>query len=120
MVFNAVFNSIPVISLRPVHKSMLSWSSFKPILHTIFFPSHWLLSYIIIVEKKVSGERGMNPVAMTIINPRKEYWLSRGSNQQPPVLQSAMLPTKLWGSACYKSVCQNSVHKTNCQVQIQC
>ena len=46
-----------------------------------------------------SGERGMNPVAMTIINPRKEYWPSRGSNQRPPILKSATLPTELWGSA---------------------
>ena len=38
----------------------------------------------------------MNPVAMTIINPRKEYWPSRGSNQQPPVLKSATLLTELW------------------------
>ena len=29
MVFNAVFNSISVISRRPVHLSMLSWSSFN-------------------------------------------------------------------------------------------
>ena len=49
-----------------------------------------------------SGERGMNPVAMTIINPRKEYWPSRGSNQRPPVLKSATLPTELWGLACTK------------------
>ena len=34
------------------------------------------------------GEKGMNPVAMTNINPRKEYWSSRGSNQRPPVLKS--------------------------------
>ena len=33
----------------------------------------------------------------SIINPRKEYWPSRGSNQQPPVLKSAMLPTELMG-----------------------
>ena len=33
-----------------------------------------------------SDERGMNPVAMTIISPRKEYWPTWGSNQQPPVL----------------------------------
>ena len=46
-----------------------------------------------------SGERGMNPVAMTIINPWKEYWPSRGSNQRPPVIKSATLPTELWGSA---------------------
>ena len=32
-----------------------------------------------------SGERGMNPVAMTIINPRKQYWLRRGPNQRLPV-----------------------------------
>ena len=28
-----------------------------------------------------SDETGMNPVAMTVISPRKEYWPSRGSNQ---------------------------------------
>ena len=41
----------------------------------------------------------MNPAAMTIINPWKEYWLSAGSNQRLPVLKYAMLPTELWGSA---------------------
>ena len=45
-----------------------------------------------------SGERGMNPVAMTFINPRREYWPSQGSNQGP-VLKSAMLLTELWGLA---------------------
>ena len=48
-------------------------------------------------------ERGMNPVAMTIISPRKEYWPSRGSNQRPPVLKSATLPTEQWGSF-YRSI----------------
>ena len=52
----------------------------------IFFPSHWLLSYITIVETMDSGEGGMNPVTMTIINPQKENWPSWGSNQRPPVL----------------------------------
>ena len=33
-------------------------------------------------------ERGISPVAMTIINPRKESWPSWGSNQRPPVLKS--------------------------------
>ena len=47
----------------------------KPVLRTIFFPSHWLLSHILIVETTDSGERGMNPVAM--INPKKEYWPCR-------------------------------------------
>ena len=46
----------------------------------IVFLSHWLLSLITIVETTDSGERGMNPVAMSIINPRKEYCPSRGSN----------------------------------------
>ena len=46
-----------------------------------------------------SGKRGKNPVAMTIINPRKEYWPSQGSNQRPHVLKSATLPTELWGLA---------------------
>ena len=41
----------------------------------------------------------MNPVVMTIIDPWKEYWPSQGSNQLPPVLKSAMLPTELWGLA---------------------
>ena len=39
-----------------------------------------LLSHITIVETTDSGERAMNPVAMIIINPWKEYWLSQGSN----------------------------------------
>ena len=72
---------------------------FQPVLNTIIFPSHWLLSHVTIVETTDSGERGMNPVAMTIINPRKEYCPSRGSNQRPPVLKSATLLTELWGSA---------------------
>ena len=41
----------------------------------------------------------MDPVTMTIISPWKEYWPSRGLNQQPRVLKSAMLQTGLWGSA---------------------
>ena len=45
-----------------------------------------------------SGERGMNPVTMTIINPWKEYRPSLGSNQRPPVPKYATLPTELWGS----------------------
>ena len=71
---------------------------FEPVLCTIFFTSHWLLSHKTIVETMDRGEREMNPVTMTIINPRKEYWPSRGSNQPPPVLKSTTLPTGLWGS----------------------
>ena len=48
-------------------------------LSRVFFPCHWLLSYKSIVETMDSGKKGinplaMNPLAMTIINPRKEYW----------------------------------------------
>ena len=53
----------------------------------------------------------MDPVAVIIINSRKEYWQSRGSNQGPPVLKSATLQTELWGSAqesegCWEMVLQ--------------
>ena len=67
MVFNTVFNSASAISRRPVHLPMPSWSFFfKPVLSTISFPRHWLLSNITIVKTTDSGKRGMNPVAMTI------------------------------------------------------
>ena len=36
------------------------------------------LPHITIAKTMDSGEREMNPVAMTIINPRKEYWQSPG------------------------------------------
>ena len=41
----------------------------------------------------------MNPVAMTIFNPRKEYWPSWELYQRPPVLKSATLRIELWGLA---------------------
>ena len=40
------------------------------VLRTIFFPSHWLLSHITIVETMDSGERGMNLVALSSIHER--------------------------------------------------
>ena len=43
MVFNVVFNRISFVSRRPVRLFVLSWSSFSPVLHTIIFPSYWLL-----------------------------------------------------------------------------
>ena len=84
---------------------------FLPVLCTIFFPSHWLLSNITIVETTDSSERGMDPVSMTIIHPRKENMPSQGSNQRPPVLKSAMLPTKLWGLATVVRYCTLAVMK---------
>ena len=44
-----------------------------------------------------SGERVINFVPMTIINPRKEYWPSRILNKRPRVLKSCTLPTELRG-----------------------
>ena len=42
--------------------------------------------FITIVKTMDSIERGMNPVAMTIISPRKYFWPSRRSNLGPPGL----------------------------------
>ena len=51
-------------------------------------PALWLLSHITVVETTYRGDRGMKPVAVTIINPWNEYLYrpSRRSNQRPPVL----------------------------------
>ena len=92
--YNKCLVGISVISRRSVHLSMLSpWSSFnqcfalsKPL---AAFPNN---------HCRNNGQRERN-VAMTIINPRKEYWPSRGSIQRPPVLKSATPPIELWGSA---------------------
>ena len=40
---------------------------FLTVLRTIFFQNDWLLSNIAII--KTGSKRGMNPVAMTMINP---------------------------------------------------
>ena len=99
--FNAVVNITPVTSLRQVHIFMLSRSSFRQYsaVRRICFPSHWMLSQITTVETMYRGEKRMNPVTMTIISPRKEYKLSRGSNQRPPVLKSYTTPTELGENA---------------------
>ena len=57
------------------------------------------VSHTTIVETMDSSEREMNPVAMTIINPRRVYWPSRELNQRPSVLKSATLPAELLGLA---------------------
>ena len=68
---------------------------FLPVYHTILFPSHWLLSHITMTKTMDRCERRLNPDAMIIIDPRKEYWLCQGSNQ-PPVLKCCMRPTELY------------------------
>ena len=59
---NTIFNTIWDISRLQKHLSMLS-GVFLPVLRTMFFPCHWLLSNITIVNKQVSDEKGM-----TVIN----------------------------------------------------
>ena len=47
----------------------------SPVIYTIFYSNHFLLSHIIIVYTMVSSERGMNPVAMvsSILEKKKIY-----------------------------------------------
>ena len=52
-----------------------------PKIHKIFFPSHWLLSYMAIIKTMVWSERRMNPVAITLVNPWKE--IGQASYQRP-------------------------------------
>ena len=108
MVFNAVFNSISVISQQPV-----STHPCFPGLLTIFFPSHWLLSHKTIDKTTESAERGMNLVIMTIINPSREYWLSQGLNQQPPGLKTTCYRLSYAGSTVY--IFSNDTDIIECQ-----
>ena len=81
-VFNALFNIVAISTLFQLYCSCQgTYPCFPGVLftsaHTVFFPCHWLLSHTTIVQTKDSGERGMNPITMTIINPRKKYWPSQ-------------------------------------------
>ena len=84
------------MATAPIHAFL---KLFEPVLHTMFFTSHWLLSHITIVKIMNSSERGMNVVAINIIKSVKKTGQARGSTQRPPVLKSCALPTELWGSA---------------------
>ena len=69
---------------------------FTPVLHTIFFSSHRMLSHITIVKVMDSCKREMNPVQMTVNHSlKKKNWPSWGSNQKPTFLKSSKLPTEL-------------------------
>ena len=82
MVFNAISHKCYFSYIAATSAPTYAFLEFSlPLLSTIFFPSHWLLYHITIAETMDSGERGMNPVTMTIINPQTECWLSPGSNQ---------------------------------------
>ena len=45
-----------------------------------------------------SGDGGMNPVVMIIINLGKNTGRARASNQRPPVLKPCTQPAEVWGS----------------------
>ena len=77
-----------------MHLSMLSWTSFLPVLRVIFFLSKWLLPHITIIETIVCGERGMNLVAMTIINTYKE--IGRADDRCSRVLYATDRATLTW------------------------
>ena len=50
-----------MVASVPIHAFL---ETFQAVLCTVFFPSHWLLSYITVVKTMDRGEREMNPVAM--------------------------------------------------------
>ena len=81
----------------PIHAFL---EFFIPVPCTIFFSKPLTaFPHYHFLKTMDSGERGVNPIAMTIINPWKEYWPIWESNQLHPVLKSGMLQTELGGSA---------------------
>ena len=97
MVFNAVVNCISVISRWPVHYPCFPEVVLTSTPHNILSKPPAAFPHKQPRNNDI-GETGMNPVAMTMIDHRKEYWPSLGSNQRPPILKSARLPIVLWGS----------------------
>ena len=96
MMLMAVFKVISVISRRPVNLLMLPSNSLDKYSDEYSFQaSYWLLSNKTMSETKDIGERAMHYVAMTIINPSKELWPSRGWNRRPSLFKSSTLPTEL-------------------------
>ena len=86
-------NGLTQFSILPVFPSTLHRIISKPL--AAFKHNHY---------QKSSVARGMNPVAMIIINTWRDYWLSQGPNLQPPVLKSCTLQTE---SHCLRKIRQN-------------
>ena len=63
-----------------MHLKMFSWSPILPVLSTIFFPNHWLLSHITIIKTMDSGESETNPITIAIINAWKDCCPSQELN----------------------------------------
>ena len=78
-----------ITATAPIHAFL---GFFLPVLSTTFFPCNCLLFNITIGKTMDGPERGMNPVAISVIDPYKEHSASWGSNQWP-VLKSCSLLT---------------------------
>ena len=92
MVFIAIFNTVSVISQRPVHLSMPSRSSFNQIF-AHFFPSHWLLSHITMAARVDSCERGI--ILLQWLSPILRKSISQARDWTCDLLFSSPLGTKL-------------------------
>ena len=64
---------------------------FKPMLRTVFFPTHWLLSHFTIVQAMDSCDRGMNPVALHYHQSLERILAKLGIEPVTPVLKYATL-----------------------------
>ena len=115
LVFNAISNNIQLY-----RGDQCTYPCFPGVLLTSTshnIPSKPLvLSHITIVETTDSGERGIKLVAMSIINPWRECWLSQGSNQQPPAHKSATLLTELqaWAIKLKPDLDLHYMHRVGC------
>ena len=67
MVLNALFNNGLYHGSKYTYPCILR-VLLLPVIHSIFFQSHWWLSHMVTVETTLSSERWMNPVTATIIN----------------------------------------------------
>ena len=74
--FNTVFNILSVIPRWPMHLSMVPWNSFLQYSAQYPFKATGCFSTLPSSKQMDSGERGVNPVTMTIINLQEEYWPS--------------------------------------------
>ena len=93
MVFYAIFNNL-FISQWPVQLSVTSLRSFYQHFAQCFFSNPLAAFPQKPSSKQLTGERRMNPVAMTTISPLK-IWPIRGSNLRPTFRKSSTLPSVL-------------------------
>ena len=85
MVFSAVFNIISLTLDCQCIYSCLPGIPFISAANNILSKA-LLLCHKTIVRTMDRGERGMNPVTLTVIYPWKENWPGQRLNKGPPVL----------------------------------